>query len=60
MLSIENGWFIDKAGRKVLLRGVNLGGSSKVPMTPNGATHLPTDFTNLDVSFVGRPFPLRE
>ncbi|MFX0169887.1 MAG: cellulase family glycosylhydrolase [Candidatus Hodarchaeota archaeon] len=60
MLAIENGWFIDDFGRKVLLRGINLGGSSKVPKTPNGATHLKSDFTNYNVSFVGRPFPLQE
>jgi hypothetical protein len=60
VLSIENEWFIDNTGRKVLLRGINLGGSTKVPKTPDGATHLKTDFTNLDVSFVGRPFPLKE
>ncbi len=60
MLTIENEWFRDELGRKVLLRGVNLGGSSKVPFTPNGATHLNTDFTDYSVSFVGRPFPLKE
>jgi hypothetical protein len=60
MLTIDNEWFRDEFGRKVLLRGVNLGGSSKVPFTPNGATHLKTDFTDYSVSFVGRPFPLTE
>lgn len=60
MLTIENEWLVDDAGRKVLLRGVNLGGSSKVPFTPNGATHRKTDFTDYNVSFVGRPFPLKE
>ncbi len=61
MLRTENEWFIDKFGRCVLLRGVNLGGSSKVPFEPNGATHIKTDFSNhKDVSFVGRPFPLKE
>ena len=60
-LTTKNEWFIDKNGRTVLLRGLNLGGSSKVPTRPNGATHIKTDFKDQrDVSFVGRPFPLRE
>lgn len=60
-LNIKSEWFIDEEGRKVLLRGVNLGGSSKVPFTPNGATHIKTNFSDhKDVSFVGRPFPLKE
>jgi len=60
-LHIKKEWFIDEEGRTVLLRGVNLGGSSKVPFTPNGATHIKTDFMDhRDVSFVGRPFPLEE
>src|SRR5688500_10311186 len=45
-LSIANHWFLDSHDRRVLLRGVNLGGSSKIPYA--GA------------SFVGRPFPLAE
>ncbi len=61
MLKTKNEWFIDEKGSTVLLRGVNLGGSSKVPFTPNGATHIKTDFSNhRDVSFVGRPFPIKE
>jgi hypothetical protein len=60
-LRIKNEAFIDEKGRRVLLRGVNLGGSSKVPYIPNGATHIKSDFSNhRDISFVGRPFPLNE
>ncbi len=60
-LRIDGPWIKDEHGRTLLLRGVNLGGSSKVPARPNGATHLREGFFNhRDVSFVGRPFPLQE
>ena len=60
-LTIDGLWFREPSGRRVLLRGVNLGGDTKVPATPDQRTHLPTDFADhRTVSFVGRPFPLDE
>jgi hypothetical protein len=61
MIRIENGHFKDEFRRTRLLRGVNLGGSSKVPATPDGATWRKEGFFgHRQVSFVGRPFPLDE
>lgn len=59
-IEIKGPWFKDEYGRTLILRGVNLGGSSKVPF-PDGATHIREGFyDHRNVSFVGRPFPLTE
>lgn len=61
MILTDGAHFKDEYGRTLLLRGVNLGGSSKVPAVPDGATYRAQGFYNhRQVSFVGRPFPLPE
>jgi hypothetical protein len=60
-IGLKSQYFIDRYQRKAFFRGVNLGGSSKVPVKPNGATYKNDDFfDHLNVSFIGRPFPLSE
>jgi Glycoside hydrolase family 5 C-terminal domain/Cellulase (glycosyl hydrolase family 5) len=61
MIHVDGSHFKDEHGRTLMLRGVNLGGSSKVPFSPNGATYIHDGFfDHKHVSFVGRPFPLEE
>lgn len=60
-MQIQGDSFIDEHGRQLLLRGVNLGGSSKVPYHPDGSTYRKEGFfDHRNLSFVGRPFPLVE
>ncbi|MGD1991730.1 MAG: cellulase family glycosylhydrolase [Anaerolineae bacterium] len=59
MIHVDGTQFKDEFGRTLMLRGVNLGGSSKVPF--GRATHIREGFyDHRNVSFVGRPFPLDE
>ncbi len=61
MIRAEGPWFRDEHGRALILRGVNLGGSSKAPFGPKGPSHVREGFfDHRSVSFVGRPFPLAE
>jgi hypothetical protein len=61
VITVCNARIVDEYGRTLMLRGVNLGGSSKVPSTPDGATRIREGFLDhRRVSFVGRPFPLEE
>lgn len=64
LVAKNSSWFKDNTGRRMLLRGINVQGSCKLPYTPVDArrTQSPNlsfeDYQN--VSFVGRPFPLDE
>jgi hypothetical protein len=61
VIKVKNGSIVDEKGRTLILRGVNLGGSTKVPKKPDGATHISDGFfDHRNASFVGRPFPLEE
>lgn len=61
MINLDGRYFKDESGRTLILRGVNLGSSSKIPSRPDGATWKRDGFyDHHTVSFVGRPFPLAE
>jgi len=60
-MQIRNNNILDDDGRILILRGVNLGGDSKIPFDSPGKEIEP-DFldTKKNISFIGRPFPLDE
>jgi hypothetical protein len=61
VIKLDGMHFKDEAGRTLMLRGVNLGGSSKVPCKPDGSTWNREGFyDHRRVSFIGRPFPLEQ
>lgn len=60
LVQLDGPWFKDQSGRTLMFRGVNLGGSSKVPTQPEYPATLEQFYRHRDVSFVNRPFPLDE
>ncbi len=61
-ISSKGQWFVDRSGRVMILHGINVGGSSKLPYTPLIASHQKENFYEsvYTVSSVGRPFPLNQ
>ncbi|MDR1218831.1 MAG: cellulase family glycosylhydrolase [Treponema sp.] len=54
---IKDNFFMDAYGRALILRGCNVSGASKTPVSET----YPAPLKNpADASFVGRPFPLEE
>lgn len=61
MICIDGPNFKDEHGRTLILRGVNLGGGSKIPRRAVGAPQSSAEFfEHRNVSFVGRPLPLED
>ena len=59
-IQIQHNHFTDEHGRTLMLRGVNLAGSSKNPFTPRAEPDSAEFFQHRAVSFVGRPFLLQD
>ena len=61
-LKVVGSRFVDEEGRIVVPKGINFSGLSKVPLNPNGATHLGGSqfYEHRQVSFVGRPCPIED
>jgi Glycoside hydrolase family 5 C-terminal domain/Cellulase (glycosyl hydrolase family 5) len=61
-ISSKGIWFVDPTGRAMILHGINVGGSTKLPFEPLIPSHQKEKFyeTVYTVSSVGRPFPLEQ
>ena len=61
-LKVAGNRFLDEEGRVVVPKGINFSGLSKVPVVPDGATHVggPQFYNHREVSFVGRPCRLED
>ncbi|MDR2942924.1 MAG: cellulase family glycosylhydrolase [Treponema sp.] len=58
-MRVKDNLILDDEGRTLILRGVNLGGDSKIPYCAPGSEILPGFLDRKkDVSFTGRPFPI--
>lgn len=60
MIKTRDTHFVDEQNRTLILRGVNVGGTSKIPFSPRVELSDPRFYNDRKVSFVGRPFPLAE
>lgn len=61
MIRVREGALKDEEERVCMFRGFNVGGSSKVPVKPKGASEDEDGFFDYkNVSFTGRPFPAEE
>ncbi len=61
-ISSRGEWFVDPSGRAMILHGINVAGSSKLPYKPLIGSHQKEDFYEsvYTISFEGRPFPLTQ
>ena len=59
-MQIKKNIITDDEGRTLILRGVNLGGDSKIPFCKEGEERLPSFLDKKEVSFINRPFPQEE